>query len=67
MIAFRSTEPVKIDDEEYTLALDIEIIDALEDEFDTPFDKLLPEIIEGGASARSPASFGACCRAIILN
>jgi hypothetical protein len=47
MIAFRSTEPVKIDDEEYTLALDIEIIDALEDEFDTPFDKLLPEIIEG--------------------
>jgi hypothetical protein len=46
--AFRSTETVKCGEDEFTLAIDIEIIDALEDEFDLPFDKLLVETIGKG-------------------
>lgn len=45
--AFRASETAKLGDEEYTLAIDIELIDALEDEFDLPFDKLLPEVVNG--------------------
>lgn len=48
MRAFRASESVKCGDDEYTLAIDIEIIDALEDEFDIGFDKLLPEVIGKG-------------------
>lgn len=48
MIAFRATEAVKCGDEEYTLAIDIEIIDALEDEFDLGFDKLISKVVSGG-------------------
>jgi hypothetical protein len=48
MRAFRSTETVKCGDHELTLAIDIEIIDALEDEFDIGFDKILPETVGKG-------------------
>lgn len=48
MRAFRSTETVKCGEEEFTLAIDIEIIDALEDEFDIGFDQILPEVIGKG-------------------
>jgi hypothetical protein len=45
MRAFRATEDVKCGDKTYTLAIDIEIIDALEDEFDLGFDKIFAETI----------------------
>jgi hypothetical protein len=49
MRAFRSTETVRCGDDEYTLAIDIEIIDALEDEFGgLGFDKLLEESVGKG-------------------
>jgi hypothetical protein len=48
MRAFRSTEEVQCGDDTFTLAIDIEIIDALEDEFDLGFDKILPETIGKG-------------------
>lgn len=41
--AFRSEEVAQCGDEEYTLAIDITIIDALEDEFDLPFDDLMAQ------------------------
>jgi hypothetical protein len=48
MGAFKSTETVKCGDEDYTLAIDIEIIDALEDEFDVGFDQILPRRVGKG-------------------
>lgn len=41
--AFRNEETVEIGGEEITLAIDITIIDALEDEFDLPFDELMAQ------------------------
>lgn len=48
MRAFRSTEAVKCGDRELTLAIDIEIIDALEDEFDCGFDEVFQKTIGRG-------------------
>jgi hypothetical protein len=48
MIAFRSTEPVKCGDDEFTLAIDIETIDALEDEFGVGFDQILDTTVGKG-------------------
>lgn len=39
--AFKATEAVRCGDVDYTLAIDIEIIDALEDEFDLGFADLM--------------------------
>jgi hypothetical protein len=41
--AFKTTEVVSTDDGDFTLAIDIEIIDALEDEFDLGFDALMQQ------------------------
>lgn len=38
--AFKATETVNVDGEDYTLAIDIAIIDALEDEFDLDFETI---------------------------
>jgi hypothetical protein len=46
--AFRSTETVKCGDQDLTLAIDIEIIDALEDEFDCGFDQIFATTIGKG-------------------
>jgi hypothetical protein len=46
--AFKASEAVKCGDGDYILAIDIEIIDALEDEFDMGFDRILPETIGKG-------------------
>jgi hypothetical protein len=48
MRAFKSTETVELGGEEYTLAIDIEIIDALEDEFDVGFDQILQATVGKG-------------------
>lgn len=41
--AFRSEETVECGEDRFTLAIDITIIDALEDEFDLPFDQLMEQ------------------------
>lgn len=46
--AFRSSETVKCGEDEYTLALDIQIIDELEDDFDMGFDKLMADVLSKG-------------------
>ena len=46
-LALRGSETVKCVGEEYTLAIDIEIIDALEDEFGLNFDELLGLVAKG--------------------
>lgn len=48
MSLFRATETVKCGDREFTLAIDIEIIDALEDDLGVGFDKILDETIGKG-------------------
>lgn len=47
MRAFNATEAVNVGGEEYHLAIDIAIIDALEDEFDCSFDQLMGKIGAG--------------------
>lgn len=44
MRAFNASEAVDLGDEEYTLAIDIAVIDKLEDEFDCSFDQLMEKI-----------------------
>lgn len=39
--AFKATEVVETSDGEFTLAIDMEIIDALEDDFDCGFDEIM--------------------------
>jgi hypothetical protein len=51
--AFRSTERVKCGDEEFTLAIDVEIIDALEDEFDCGFDQIFAQSVGKGRVGRT--------------
>jgi hypothetical protein len=46
--AFKATETVRCGDVDYTLAIDIEIIDALEDEFDLGFDELMKQVASKG-------------------
>lgn len=46
--AFNASETVQCGDEEYTLSIDIGVIDALEDEFDISFDQILPQTIGKG-------------------
>jgi hypothetical protein len=50
MRAFNAFEPVELGGEEYTLAIDISVIDKLEDEFDCSFDQLMEKI--GGGRIR---------------
>lgn len=47
MPAFNANEPVTVDGQEYRLAIDISVIDALEDEFDCSFDELLAKVGAG--------------------
>ena len=52
---FRNEVTVAAAGEEFTLAIDISIIDALEDEFDLPFDELMAQFQKGtrvGKAAR---------------
>jgi hypothetical protein len=45
--AFKNTEVVRIGDEEYTLAIDLEIIDALEDDLNLNFGEMLRLVGKG--------------------
>lgn len=45
--AFNASEAIELAGDEYTLAIDISIIDRLEDEFDCSFDQLMTKIGSG--------------------
>ncbi len=45
--AFRANETLNLGGEDYTLAIDIATIDAIEDDFDSSFDELLKKVGSG--------------------